>query len=256
MRARSARPAPARSGHRALRWPDWTPAHRPDWTPPHRGVWWRALSETARRGGSSPRRCARYRGRDRMLQVAPGSKRRHCPSGGCSAGWRADAGLEAGWRRISRVGVVKWGRPMGVPPPFRPGDAVPMFQARASNGNPSYDFGTVAGRYVALGFLARPARSRYARRWRWCCATGICSMTGGPASSASASIPPTRPRAGCVRPCPASASSGMRTGQSAAGSAPCARCRAALPRPTGASGSCSTRCWRAHRSPRRNGCCA
>jgi len=42
---------------------------------------------------------------------------------------------------------------MGVPPPFRPGDAVPIFRARASNGNPSYDFGTVAGRYVALGFL-------------------------------------------------------------------------------------------------------
>jgi predicted 2-oxoglutarate/Fe(II)-dependent dioxygenase YbiX len=42
---------------------------------------------------------------------------------------------------------------MGVPLPFRPGDAVPMFRARASNGNPGYDFGTVAGRYVALGFL-------------------------------------------------------------------------------------------------------
>jgi predicted 2-oxoglutarate/Fe(II)-dependent dioxygenase YbiX/peroxiredoxin len=42
---------------------------------------------------------------------------------------------------------------MGVPLPFRPGDAVPLFRARASNGNPGYDFGTVAGRYVALAFL-------------------------------------------------------------------------------------------------------
>ena len=55
---------------------------------------------------------------------------------------------------------------MGVPLPFRPGDAVPMFRARASNGNPSYDFGTVAGRYVVLGFLgsasAEPVRQAMA----------------------------------------------------------------------------------------------
>lgn len=37
--------------------------------------------------------------------------------------------------------------------PFRPGDPVPLFQGRASNGNPRYDFGAVAGRYVVLAFL-------------------------------------------------------------------------------------------------------
>lgn len=52
---------------------------------------------------------------------------------------------------------------MPVPLPFRPGDPVPMFRARASNGNPGYDFASVAGRYVVLGFLGS-ARQEAVRR--------------------------------------------------------------------------------------------
>jgi peroxiredoxin len=42
---------------------------------------------------------------------------------------------------------------MSVPAPFRPGDPVPLFRARASNGSQDYDFASVAGRYVVLAFL-------------------------------------------------------------------------------------------------------
>jgi len=42
---------------------------------------------------------------------------------------------------------------MGVLPLFRPGDPVPLFRARASNGTSDYDFASVAGRYVVLAFL-------------------------------------------------------------------------------------------------------
>jgi predicted 2-oxoglutarate/Fe(II)-dependent dioxygenase YbiX/peroxiredoxin len=51
---------------------------------------------------------------------------------------------------------------MDLLPPFRPGDPVPLFRARASNGVESYDFASVAGRYVVLAFLGsaswEPAR--------------------------------------------------------------------------------------------------
>jgi predicted 2-oxoglutarate/Fe(II)-dependent dioxygenase YbiX/peroxiredoxin len=48
--------------------------------------------------------------------------------------------------------------------PFRPGDPVPVFRARASNGNASYDFSCAAGRYVVLCFIgsAAPEHSRHA----------------------------------------------------------------------------------------------
>jgi peroxiredoxin len=42
---------------------------------------------------------------------------------------------------------------MGVLPLFRPGDPVPLFRCRASNGTRDYDFASVAGRYVVLAFL-------------------------------------------------------------------------------------------------------
>ena len=42
-------------------------------------------------------------------------------------------------------------------PPFRPGDPVPMFRTRASNGNASYDFSSAAGRYVVLCLLGSAA---------------------------------------------------------------------------------------------------
>ena len=43
-------------------------------------------------------------------------------------------------------------------PPFRPGDPVPLFRGRASNGSPDYDFASVAGRYVVLAFLGSAAQ--------------------------------------------------------------------------------------------------
>jgi predicted 2-oxoglutarate/Fe(II)-dependent dioxygenase YbiX/peroxiredoxin len=46
---------------------------------------------------------------------------------------------------------------------FRPGDPVPMFRAPASNGNRDYDFASVAGRYIVLGFLGS-ARQEPVRR--------------------------------------------------------------------------------------------
>jgi predicted 2-oxoglutarate/Fe(II)-dependent dioxygenase YbiX/peroxiredoxin len=52
---------------------------------------------------------------------------------------------------------------MPVPLPFRPGDPVPMFRAPASNGNPAYDFASVAGRYIVLGLLGS-ARQEVVRR--------------------------------------------------------------------------------------------
>lgn len=47
---------------------------------------------------------------------------------------------------------------MDLPPPLRPGDPAPLFRARASNGAQSYDFGSVAGRYVVLAFLGSAAQ--------------------------------------------------------------------------------------------------
>jgi len=47
---------------------------------------------------------------------------------------------------------------MDLLPPLRPGDPAPLFRARASNGAPSYDFGSVAGRYVVLAFLGSAAQ--------------------------------------------------------------------------------------------------
>jgi predicted 2-oxoglutarate/Fe(II)-dependent dioxygenase YbiX/peroxiredoxin len=41
--------------------------------------------------------------------------------------------------------------------PFRPGDPVPLFRARASNGNASYDFSSAGGRYVVLCLLGSAA---------------------------------------------------------------------------------------------------
>jgi predicted 2-oxoglutarate/Fe(II)-dependent dioxygenase YbiX len=48
---------------------------------------------------------------------------------------------------------------MDLPRPFRPGDPVPRFHARASNGAEAYDFGSVAGRYVVLAFLGSAAQA-------------------------------------------------------------------------------------------------
>ncbi|HSA81658.1 MAG TPA: 2OG-Fe(II) oxygenase, partial [Geminicoccaceae bacterium] len=42
---------------------------------------------------------------------------------------------------------------MGVLPLFRPGDPVPLFRGRASNGTSDFDFSSVAGRYIVLAFL-------------------------------------------------------------------------------------------------------
>jgi peroxiredoxin/predicted 2-oxoglutarate/Fe(II)-dependent dioxygenase YbiX len=51
---------------------------------------------------------------------------------------------------------------MEVPPLFQTGDPIPWFKANASDGNPSFDFSTVAGRYVVLCFFgsaeAEPSR--------------------------------------------------------------------------------------------------
>jgi peroxiredoxin len=47
---------------------------------------------------------------------------------------------------------------MELLPPFRPGDPVPLFRARASNGSADYDFASVAGRYVVLAFLGSAAQ--------------------------------------------------------------------------------------------------
>jgi hypothetical protein len=46
--------------------------------------------------------------------------------------------------------------------PFRPDDPVPLFKARASNGNASYDFSSAGGRYMVLCFLG-PAASEAGR---------------------------------------------------------------------------------------------
>ena len=48
---------------------------------------------------------------------------------------------------------------MDLLPPLRPGDPAPLFRAPASNGAPSYDFGSVAGRYVVLAFLGSAAQA-------------------------------------------------------------------------------------------------
>ena len=66
-------------------------------------------------------------------------------------------GLDRRGRRIWRVGLTIWDRRVDLLPSLRPGDPVPLFRARASNGAQSYDFGSVAGRYVVLAFLGSAA---------------------------------------------------------------------------------------------------